>query len=170
MCNFSKRKLTTNVNKSCSAWNGGIVNLLLSAAPQCGSQGSNGGVKAGCRNEEDGFVGEGRRKGDLKPWTLIGGDEAWMSLWWHSAPDICLALNNTLDRAGEWWPPGRLTLQPVPRWATSGHFLSLRLPLHLSTSLSFCLWPVNTHPLVWWVLLRSLQLTCFCLYFHQQSF
>lgn len=31
--------------------------------------------------EEDGFVGEGRRKGDLKPWTLIGGDEAWVSLW-----------------------------------------------------------------------------------------
>lgn len=75
--------------------------------------------------EEDGFVGEGRRKGDLKPWTLIGGDEAWVSLWWHSLPDICLALNNTPDRAREWWPPGRLTLQPVPRWVTSGHFLSL---------------------------------------------
>lgn len=66
-----------------------------------------------------------------------------MSLWWHSAPDICLALNNTLDRAGEWWPPGRLTLQPVPRWATSGQFLprslplSLCLPLHLSFSVSF---------------------------------
>lgn len=86
--------------------------------------------------EEDGFVGEGRRKGDLKPWTLIGGDEAWMSLRWHSAPDICLALNNTLDRVWEWWPPGRLTLQPVPRWATLGHSLSSPSSLCVSLFLS----------------------------------
>lgn len=56
----------------------GIVNLLLGAAApsrRC-RQGSNGGCETRCRNEEDGFVGEGRRKGDLKPRTLIGGDEA----------------------------------------------------------------------------------------------
>lgn len=38
------------------------------------------GCEAGCRNEEDRFVDEGRRKGDLKSWTLIGGEEAWVSL------------------------------------------------------------------------------------------
>lgn len=57
-CNFSKRKLTTNVNKSCLARDVGIVNLLHSAAPQCGSQGSNGGVKQGI----------GMRKMDLLAW------------------------------------------------------------------------------------------------------
>lgn len=50
-----------------------------------------------------------------------------VSLRWHSPPDICLPLNNTPDRAAEWWPPGRLTLQPVPRWVTSQRFLSPRL-------------------------------------------
>lgn len=57
----------------------GIVNLLPGAAPhppRCGRQGSSGGCETRCRNEEDGFVGEGRRKGDLKRRTLIGGDEA----------------------------------------------------------------------------------------------
>lgn len=120
--------------------------------PSVWQSGVEWGCEAGYRNEEDGFVGVVRRKGDLKSWTLIGGDEALASLWWHSVPDICLTLNNTLDRTLEWWPPGRLTLQPVPRWVTSGHFLPLCLPLHLSMSLSFCLGPVNTHPLVWWVL------------------
>lgn len=50
-----------------------------------------------------------------------------VSLRWHSPPDICLPLNNTPDRAAEWWPPGRLTLQSVPRWVTSQRFLSPRL-------------------------------------------
>lgn len=110
--------------------------------PSTCSQGSNGGVKHAIGLEEDGFVGKGSRKGDLKPWTLIGGDEAWMSLRWHSAPDICLALNNTLDRAWEWWPPGRLTLQPVPRWATLGHSLSSPSSLCVSLFLSLaCQYP-----------------------------
>lgn len=44
------------------------------------SSGVEWGCEAGYRNEEDGYVSEGRRKGDLKPGTLIGGDEAGMSL------------------------------------------------------------------------------------------
>lgn len=67
------------------ARDGGIVNLLHGAALQCVSRGggwSTGGCEGGCRDEEDGFVSEGRRKGDLKSWTLIGGDErqAWVVL------------------------------------------------------------------------------------------
>lgn len=54
----------------------GIVNLALGAAPRRGRQGSNGGCETRYRNEEDGFVGEERREGDLKARTLIGGDEA----------------------------------------------------------------------------------------------
>lgn len=55
----------------------GIVNLLLGAAPPTWSPGvERGGGETRRRNEEDGFVGEGRRKGDLKRRTLIGGDEA----------------------------------------------------------------------------------------------
>lgn len=66
-----------NVNKSCPERNGGDRKSVAQRRPhRRGRQGSNGGVKHGAGNEEDGFVGEGRRKGDLKARTLIGGDEA----------------------------------------------------------------------------------------------
>lgn len=114
----------------------GIVNLLHSTNPQSSSLGSNGGVE----------LRMGTRKMDLLVWEgerVIWNPGHWlvemrllMSLWWHSVPDICLALNNSPDTAGEWWPAGRLTLQPVPRWATSGHFLLPWLPL-FSPHLSF---------------------------------
>lgn len=78
MCNPSKRKLIANVNKSCPERSGGDRKSVAGRRlpPRRGRQGSSGGCETRCRNEEDGFVGEGRRKGDLKRRTLIGGDEA----------------------------------------------------------------------------------------------
>lgn len=65
-----------NVNKSCPERSGGDRKSVARRRPSTWSSGVEWGCETRYRNEEDGFVGGERREGDLKPRTLIGGDEA----------------------------------------------------------------------------------------------
>lgn len=144
------------------SWQVMSINCAAAAAARGDSKsgvGALGGVALMLLSEgwtaEDGFGGEGRRKGDFKPghWLVeMRGRLCVLAVTF--GPDICLPLNNTLDSGKEWWPG--------PGWHCTSAKVTDSRPLPLPLSL------VNTHPGHWWAFLWITALTLVCLHLHLQ--